>query len=299
MTYTFEEEPTEVPIADGRTVRIEPRQPWPSPYRGSRYSLVSDEDVEDPAIKWTQRDLTVYSKGGTPTDLWTAMTIAGKPDGFGSFRITADGEVITKVEADEYSNVDQAPVSSGWIPVYLGRLNGTFDFGTVDLDPPVPDETVAVWSGFPFNHGERWSVNHKGQLVWNWQDYSFRSAFDHSELVAAYDRYRPNPGRMYITENGHVWINVPNDGIVSSKESEIADAIKQWKRRARENGNNATLRLVNRRMVATSPTDNPSEGHLPVHLGHLSQFDQGLVPRPVVDDESYYIAAAKGETVYG
>jgi hypothetical protein len=51
-------------------------------------------------------------------------------------------------------------------------------------------------------------------------------------------------------------------------------------------------------MVATSQSEDPSEGHLPIHLGHLSQFDGGVVPRPVVDDESYYLAVGEYERTY-
>jgi hypothetical protein len=298
MTLTFDETATKVPIAGGRTVTIESGQPWPSAYRGSRYSLVSDDDFDDPTIKWKQRDLTIYAESDPPSGLRRAIALAGKTGGYGSFRVTAKGEVITKVEAEEDSDFDQAPVSSGWVPVYLGQLDGEIDFGSVDLNPAPPNGSVAVWRGLPFNHGERWSVSHDGELVWNWRDYRFESAFDHAELVDAYDSYRPNPGRLYVTEHGHVWVNVPNDDIVRGRESEIRQAVASWKERAESNGNSSTLRLVNRRMVATSQSEDPSEGHLPIHLGHLSQFDGGVVPRPVVDDESYYLAVGEYERTY-
>lgn len=298
MRLTFTEESTKVPISSGRSVTVEPKQPWPSAYRGSRYSLVSDDDFgsDDALLKWKQRDLSIFAD--PPRGLRRAMVLAGKSGGFGSFRITARGEVITKVPAEDYSNIDQAPISEGWVPVYLGTLLGTIGFDSVDLDPTPPRREIAIWTGLPFNHGERWSVSHDGKLIWKWRDYRFESAFDHPELVSRYDEYRPNPGRLYITEHGHVWVNVPHNDVMPGKRDEIRDAIASWKQDAERRGDATTLRLVNRRLVATSHTDDPADGHLPIHLGHLSNFDGGVVPRPVVDDEGYYLEVGTYENVW-
>lgn len=298
MTLTFEEESTQVPISTDRSVRVEPKQPWPSAYRGSRYSLVSDDDFasDDALLKWKQRDLSIFAD--PPRGLRRAMVLAGRSGGFGSFRVTARGEVITKVPADDYSNLDQAPVSEGWIPVYLGTFSGTIDFDTVDVNPAPPGDSVAIWTGLPFNHGERWSVSHDGTLIWKWRDYRFESAFDHSELVAEYGEYRPNPGRLYVTEHGHVWINVPHDDVMPGKRAEVREAIASWKQDAENRDDATTLRLVNRRLVATSQTDDPADGHLPIHLGHLRDFDDGVVPRSVVDDESYYLEVGEYENTW-
>lgn len=298
MTLTFEETSTNVPITGGRSVTIDTKQPWPSTYRGSRYSLVSDEDFGNDAIlKWKQRDLEIFAK--PPEGLRSEMRDAGKSDGYGSFRVTACGEVLTKVQAENYSNLDQAPVSKGWIPVYLGTLSGKIDFGSVETDPGPPTSGVSVWIGLPFNHGERWSVSNDGELFWPWQDYRFTSAFEHPEIIEAYSQYRPNPGRLYVTEHGHIWVNVPHNDVLPEKRSEIQDAISTWKQNAEETGDTATLRLVNRRLVATSKTDDPADGHLPVHLGHLSDFDDGTVPRPVVDDEMYFTQVGQYEQAWG
>ena len=222
---------------------------------------------------------------------------AGKEGGAGSVRVTATGEVITKVKAENYSNLEQAPVSEGWIPIYLGNLEGNLLFEGLDLDP-TPTETVRVWPGLPFNHGERWSVSHEGTLVWNWKDYRFESAFSHPELVAAYRAYRPNPGRLYVTEYGHVWINIPFDDIVPEKSGEIKEAVASWRTAAELAGNASTLRLVNRRLVATSRDDDPATGYLPIHLGHLSAFDNGQIPKPVVNNEEYYLVVGQYEQVW-
>jgi hypothetical protein len=297
MTLEFEEEPTTVPIDGGQSVTVSPKQPWPSAYRGSRYSLVTDDDFGDETVlKWQQRDLSIFADA--PSGLRRSMALAGKTGGHGSFRVTARREVITKVKAEDYSNLDQAPVSEGWVPVYLGTLFGTLGFGTVDANPTPPDEGVSVWTGFPFNHGERWSVSHDEKLVWNWKDYRFESAFEHPELIAKYDAYRPNPGRLYVNEHGHVWGNVPYDDVMPGKQREIREAVTSWRQTAESQGNASTLRLVNRRLVATSKSEDPADGHLPVHLGHLRDFDSGVVPRPVVDDESYYLTVGQYEQVW-
>lgn len=298
MTLALQNESTEVPISGDRSVRVEPQQPWPSAYRGSRYSLVSDDDfaTDEALVKWKQRDLSIFTD--PPRGLRQAMISVGKSEGFGSFRITARREVITKVQAEKYDHVDQAPISRGWVPVYLGVLSGELNFDTVDTNPESPSGEVSIWTGFPFNHGERWSVSHDGKLIWKWRDYRFESAFDHSGLVAKYGEYRPNPGRLYVTEHGHIWVNIPHDGVIPSKRTEVREAIESWKQDAENRGDTTTLRLVNRRLVATSRTDDPADGHLPIRLGHLCDFDDGVVPRPVVDDEEYYLDVGEYETVW-
>lgn len=296
MTIMFEETSTTVPIAGEQSVELQPQQPWPSAYRGSRYSLVSDDDFDDAVLKWEHRDLTVFAD--PPAGLQSATKRLGKTNGYGSFRVTANGEVITKVKASDYPHLDQAPTDDGWIPAYLGQLSGALDFGDVDLDPDPPDTEAAVWTGLPFKHGERWAVSVDNTLIWKWRDYRFESAFDHPELINAYSQYRSNPGRLYITEHGHVWGNVPYNDVLPAKQEEVRKVVAFWKSNAESRGDTSTLRLVNRRLVATSQSDDPADGHLPLHLGHLSDFDSGTVPRPVVDNESYYLAVSDYEHVW-
>lgn len=295
MSATFEEATATVPISGGESVTIRPGQPWPSAYRGSRYSVVEDDDYDGNVLKWEQRDLRIFA--AVPSGLRRKLALLGKSGGRGRIRVTADGEVLTKIPADDYANVEQAPVSDGWIPVYVGKLSAGPVFDEVDLDPSVPDG-IRVWKGFPFNHGERWSVAHDGTLRWRWKDYDFESAFDHPELVETYRSYRPDGGRLYVTEYGHVWGNVDPESVAPEKAAELREAISAWQRTAEESGDAATLRLVNRRLVATSPGDDPSDGLLPVHLGRLDQFDGGVVPRPVVSDETYYAVVGRYEQVW-
>lgn len=47
--------------------------------------------------------------------------------------------------------------------------------------------------------------------------------------------------------------------------------------------------MVHRRLVATSQDDDATTGMLPLHLGHLQDFDGGHVPRPIVDDLNYFV----------
>lgn len=296
MTAELNSTSTKVPIGNNQSVEVASGHPWPSAYRGSRYSIVTHEEFDDPVLKWEQRDLTLYTE--PPAGLADALQEAGKRGGYGSVRITARGEVLTKVPADTYIHLDEAPVSDGWVPVYTGMLSGEIDFGPVNSNPTPPSDGVRIWPGIPFHHGERWSVGHDGTLVWKWRDYRFESAFDHPELVAAYDAYRPNPGRLYITEYGHIWINVPRNDVAPGKKGDIQDAVTTWKETAETNDDTTTLRLVNRRLVATSQSDDPADGHLPIHIGHLRDFDDGVVPRPVVEDETYYVAVAEYETVW-
>ncbi len=74
--------------------------------------------------------------------------------------------------------------------------------------------------------------------------------------------------------------------------------MREWKQEAESQGDNATLRLVNRRLVATSRGDDPATGHFPIHLGRLSEFDAGVIPRPVVDEQTYFQAVCDYEEVW-
>lgn len=297
MTARLNTKSSTVPLAQGESVGVSSGTPWPSAYRGSKYSVVTDTEFEDNVLlKWKQRDLSVFTD--PPAGLYRQLTTLGKENGLGSVRVTAGGEVLTKIQAKNYPRVEEAPVSEGWIPVYVGKTSGELEFGAIESNPTPPDEGVQIWPGFPFNHGERWSVRQDDKLVWRWRDYEFESAFDHTELINAYHEYRPTPGRLYITEHGHVWVNIPNDNIASKREQEVRAAVRSWRTQAEEQGNSSTLRLVNRRLVATSQTDDPADGYLPVHIGHLSEFDQGTVPRPVVDDETYFIQVGQYENVW-
>jgi hypothetical protein len=213
--------------------------------------------------------------------------------GRGSVRITADREVLTKINAEAYEHSKQAPVSSGWIVVYLGQLDGDVGFD-IDNDPSFPDRDPWVWSGFSFNHGEQWTVSHENRLLWTWQDYRFYSAFEHQELVETYEKYRKIAGRLYINEHGHIYVNAPQDEVPPGEADTVKQIYNEWRQHAEANNKRAGKNLVTRRLKVTGDGD-PSEGHLPLYIGHLSEFDDGTVPKPVVTDENYFVEASREE----
>ena len=292
MSAQLADKTTSVPIAGDRDVNIEPGQPYPGPYRGSQYSIV-DSRNHGTVIEWKYNDLVVHVK--PPSGLLDRLQYLGKSrgSGRGSIRITADREILTKINADEYRYSHQAPVSSGWIPVYLGKLEGDLDFD-IENDPSFPDRNLWVWSGFTFNHGERWSVSKDDRLIWTWQDYRFYSAFEHRDLINKYAKYRRIAGRLYINEHGHVYVNVPREEVPPGEAEMVEQVYDEWRRHANNNGKRAAKRLVERRLKVTGDGD-PSKGHLPLYIGHLSEFDDGTVPKPVVTDEGYYVDASREE----
>lgn len=274
---------TKVPVMDDRQVTVEPGYPWPSAYRGSKYSVVSSRKFGDVA-QWSHMG-DVQAMTELPRGLQDALHEFGKTNGYGSFRLTAAGEVLTKIPASQYRQAHKAQVSRGHIPVYVGKIDGIFDFTEISNNPPRPDVTgeVTVWTGLPFNHGETWVVCTDDVLRWSWQDYYFESAFDHPDLVEAYKSLRPQGGRIYINEHGHVWGNVDRDSVPLGKREQVTAAVKEWQATT----SNAEQRLVTRRLNRTE-SDAVPDGLLPVHFGHVTQFDSGIVPKPVVNDNRYF-----------
>lgn len=298
MKTELRAESTLVQLTGGEDVEITPGQPWPSAYRGSKYSVVgAGRNNSGVVVKWEYEDLDEEAE--PPGGLLQGMREVGKSGGTGrgSFRVTADGEVLTKVHADDYPRVDEAPVSKGWIPVYLGQLQGTLDFDRVDNDPEIPNNgDIDIWGGLPGNHGERWVVSGRKNLIWKWKDYRFQSAFDHSELVSRYQQLRRPAGRVQVNEHGQVFVNVSASDVPTAAKKVVASAYDQWQTRAERNGNTAEMRLVERRLEATSRTGEPEDGYLPVHIGHSRDFDGGHVPRPIVDDQKYFLVCGRKET---
>ena len=293
MTATLDPSNTTVPLRGGEEVTIEPQYPWPSAYRGSKYSILHSRKHSQRVMAWQYDDLQIYVE--PPEDLVRAMKQVGKSngDGTGSIRITAAGEVLTKVKAENYEHSSLAPASGGWVPVYLGQLNGDIGFTDIDIQPDLPSNPpIQVWEGLPWHHGERWAVGVDNKLIWKWQGYRFYSAFDHSELIQRYREYRDTPGRLYVNEYGHIWANIPPGGVPSDRREEVNSVFEQWRRRAQANDKTSVLRLVNRRLKSTGGGDS-SQGHLPIHLGHISDFDDGVFPRTVVDDTSYFGACGR------
>ena len=295
MSGELERRATKVPIAGGQDVTITPGNPWPAPYRGSKYSLMSSRKASrDVIVRWSHRDLQAYAE--PPDRLVEVMQSVGKSlsTGKGSFRVTAGGEVLTKVHADLYPKANRAPHADGWIPVFLGTLAGDMGFTKINNDPD--HDPPAIWDGFPFNHGETWAVGIDNRLIWKHGGYRFYSAFEHPELIEMYKKYRRIPGRLYINEFGHVWVNAPRNEIPNDRRREVLDLFNDWKQEAERNGDDAALRLVIQRLKATAPDDDPMNGHMPIYIGQLDEFDGGVIPRPVVTDSTYFISCSHSDS---
>lgn len=272
-----------------RIVTIDPGMPWPGVYRGSKYSIVEDGDDLELVSRYQDLDIP----GEMPKNLAGALRDVNKSggDATGTIRVTANRDVLTKMHADNYPHTDKALVGEGWIPVYLGKLNGSIDFGWVENDP---DESMmeppCVWEGLPIKHGERWSVTVNGDLEWRIKrpaKFHFPSAYSHNDLTLTYSTLRSAGGRLRINEYGHIWMEFPVDDL--SKQSEARGLMEDWFKTAKQEGRNQISNLLFERLKATGNGD-PSNGNLPVYLGHASHFDKGDIPSPVITDQNYYLS---------
>ncbi len=275
-------------------VTIESGNPWPSAYRGSKYTIRTKGN----GVGLYLNHRVIELEGTLPQGLHDALKEVGKSggSGLGSIRVTANREVLTKINAENYRYTDQAFVSDGWIPVYLGKLSGNIEFSGLSNDPnPSTIDPPCVWEGLPFNHGETWSMTIRDGLQWRikiGQKFSFASAYSHDNLERMYKTYRPNGGRLRCNEYGHVWMELPNKQV--QKSSTIREMIEDWFQDAQKNGRNQVLNLIHRRLEATGNGD-ASKGRFPIYLGHISEYDDGNVPTPVISDQDYFVLAAKGE----
>jgi len=290
-TNSVNRTPTNVRTVGDLVVSIESGKPWPGVYRGSKYTL--RRNGSDVGLYLNHR--LVELEGSVPDGLVETLQDIGKSDGtgHGSIRVTANRDVLTKIHADNYPNVDEALVDEGWIPVYVGKLSGAIKFSNVDNDPD--DGTLdppCVWEGLPFKHGECWTMPVSGGPEWRIklaQAFQFPSIHDHTDLTRTFRSFRPNGGRFRVNEHGHVWVELPNSEV--QKSGQLADKIDAWFDDARDNGRNQLLQLIHRRLEATGSGD-PKKGLLPIYIGHISEYDRGDVPTPVVTDKAYYVAEA-------
>lgn len=286
--------PSTVRAYDDMVVTIESGKPWPGVYRGSKYSVVRKNGSV--GLELNHRDVQI--DGTLPIGLHDELKRVGKSNGsgLGSIRVTADRDVLTKVRAENYPAADEALVSKGWIPVYLGKLSDQIDFGWIDNDPdPSSMDPPCVWEGLPFRHGERWSMTARGGLEWRisvFDQFSFPSTYSHDSLIREYKSIRPHGGRLRVNEHGHIWMELPNKQI--RKSDELQEKLNQWYQEADDQGRNRLLNLLYRRLRATGGGD-PENGTFPIYLGHVSDFDDGNTPVPVITDPHYYEVAADHE----
>lgn len=283
--------PTTVRTYGDLVVSIESGKPWPGVYRGSKYSL--RRNGSDVGLYLNHSRLKL--EGTVPAGLVETLRELGKSGGtgLGSIKVTANRDVLTKIHANNYPAVDEAYVDDGWIPVYVGKLAGAIEFPGVDNDP---DEGAldppCVWEGLPFNHGERWSMPFEGGPEWRIkmsQSFQFPSTYDHTDLERTYRSFRPNGGRFRINEHGHVWMELPNQRVQQS--SLLTDKLETWYEKAQNQGRNQLLQLIHRRLEATGD-GNPEQGLFPIYIGHISDYDRGDIPTPIINDETYYVFEA-------
>lgn len=287
--------PSNVRTVGDRIVSIEPGKPWPGVYRGSKYSVVNRG--REHALLMRYKDLDI--EGELPEGLVDTLQQVGKSagDGTGSIRVTANRAVLTKVKAENYPHADEALVSEGWIPVYLGTLRGTVDFDWLDNDPSGGDlSPPCIWEGLSFNHGERWSVTSNGVLQWRTKSsdgaFRFPSAHSHNELTSTYQTFRSTGGRLRINEYGHIWMELPRD--TAANHGQLQGSLKQWLNDAKSANRNRVANLLLERLKATGGGDSQS-GNIPLYIGHVSQYDSGHLPSPVITDKRYYLSLSQGD----
>ena len=285
------EESTTLPVEHARVINLKPYEKWPVPYTGSRYSVIERRvnGKRRMLCIWQYKDFEpVYTCDNKynpilPKGLLNAFRNVGKSKG--SFRVTANKEVITKVKEDD-----------SWTPYYLGRLNGEWNFPKLNLDPE--KEMYDVWDGLSFNHGQQWSVwvreRAGNYLYWSIskgysnsypkkkRSLTFRSIEEYPELVETYREIRPTGGRLYINEFGHIWMNLKSSQVSSIYESDIKSSIQEWNK-----NDSSNKKIVNKRLRYT-------DGCWPIYLGSIEEYDHGSPPRKYFEDLTPYLIDYKG-----
>ncbi len=251
-------DPTTVPSIDGKVAEINPGDIWPLPYRGSRYRIRKI----DASLKlcWTRYDI-VHCSGSLPEGIIQAM-VDHKLNSRGSLRVSPHKEAITKRQ-----------IGDGiWESVYLGKIDGVFLFDGFDLDPS-KISTGNIWRGFHFKHGEQFAVwNRAGNedyLYWTFRGLYFRTIDKYPELCAKVREIRPRCGRIYITEYGHIWMNLPINEVSDEWTSAFRELLSKDKLVLAKN--DILLQSVYDRLRATKM--------YPIYVGHISEFDSGFAPR--------------------
>ncbi len=259
-------EPTTVPAANGQTITLNPGDTWPLPFRGSRYSL---KQVEDRIrMCWTRLDVVQASKE-IPQGLIRAMK-QYRNDVRGRIYVTPHKEVITKRQnGDTYECV------------YLGKIDGVYTFPGFDLNPD-SIQTGNLWRGLHFRHGEEFAVwNRAGNddyLYWTHKGLYFRTTERYPEICAQVREIRPKCGRIYITEFGHIWMNLPDNDVSymwAPKFKNLLQTDKQYL-----STHDTLLRSIFARKSATYS--------FPVYLGKISDFDSGIPPRTHFNAYGYF-----------
>jgi len=262
--------PTQVPVAGGETESVYPGDTWPAPYRGSKYSvkrLVRSGDRTQYRLVWARQDKLIHSS--VPQGLIASLREA-RPNVTGSIRITSHREVLCK----------KLDTTGLWVPYYVGKLEGNLEFDGFELDPDL--KLGQFWRGLHFKHGETWSVwtrrGNADYLYWSRKGMYFRSIHPYPKLCALLREVRPRGGRIYITEHGHVWFNLTEQGTSYAYKSYIKETISDDIAEFRsEDSWDALIESISERVNATKTR--------PLYLGHISEF--GEPPRTYFDGNPF------------
>ena len=246
--------------ANGVVRPVRPGQPWPAPYRGSRYTVRRGGGLT--YVGWQRDPLSVQAE---PYPRRLADTICAVKGHGGSFRVTSHGAVITKV---------QRGGGSWWEPTFVGIYQDDLVFPGID-NAPTALIRGAYWTGLPFMHGEYWRISPYAQsrhrLEWTSRGHVFSSTREFPQLIAACLDLRPRGGRIYITESGSVWMNVPDGGVNPDHRTRLQGVQGVQLGDLQASQSHATLRLLKERIEAT-------KGCRPLYVGHISEFDHGEPP---------------------
>lgn len=252
--------PIDVQCANGIIRSVRPGEPWPAPYRGSRYTVRHGGGLT--YVGWQRDPLSVQAE---PYPRRLAGTVRAVKGDNGSFRVTSHGAIITKV---------QRGGGRWWEPQYVGVYDGDLVFPGID-NAPTGLARGMYWIGLPFMHGEYWRVSpyaqSRNRLEWKSHGYVFSSTREFPDLIEACLDLRPRGGRIYVTESGCVWMNVPDGGINPDHRMRLRDLQRDQLDDLRASGAVATLRLLKQRIEAT-------RGCRPLYVGQISEFDHGEPP---------------------
>lgn len=261
---------TQVPAFGGEIEVIDPGDKWPAPYRGSKYSLRRMRRRGDNVqyrLVWARKDKLIQS--AVPKGMIAALREI-RSNLTGSIRITSHREVLCK------------KLSAGlWVPHYVGKLEGNLEFDGFELDPD-DLELGQFWRGLHFKHGETWSVwtrrGNADYLYWSKQDNYFRSINPYPKLCKLFRLVRPRGGRMYITEHGHIWMNLTERGTSYTYKKYIQEKMSDDIREFRSDDYWDTLiESIDERISATKTR--------PLYLGHISEF--GEPPRTYFEEDEF------------
>ena len=83
---------------------------------------------------------------------------------------------------------------------------------------------------------------------------------------------RPSGGRIYITESGSIWMNIPDEGMASHYRKDFMKMQREQIEKFQAKGDRAAaqLRLLHERVLETNCR--------PIFVGQIEDFDHGEPP---------------------